>query len=115
MTHGIGILETWALGRAARDEYLRFRRLLSHTAVHVGGTLVYADTTLLEPHTSAVSWAGVLDRRRYLVSGFWYGADLPASYLRSQSPNVTKRRHFRRAGCLRAVESRAGVLAGFRK
>jgi len=85
----IGILETWALGRAARDEYLRFRRLLSHTAVHVGGTLVYADTTLLEPHTSAVSWAGVLDRRRYLVSGFWYGADLPASYLRSQSPNVT--------------------------
>jgi urease accessory protein UreH len=84
----VGILETWALGRAARDEYLRFRRLLSRTTLRVSGSLIYADTTLLEPRTAAVGWAGVLDRRRYLVSGFWYGADLPSTDQRGQTPNL---------------------------
>ncbi len=72
----VGILETWALGRAARGEYLRFRHVRSHTTVHVNDRLIYADATLLEPGTNALPGAGVLDRRRYLVSGFWYGADV---------------------------------------
>jgi urease accessory protein UreH len=84
----VGIVETWALGRAARDEYLRFRRLHSHTTVRVNDTLIYADTTLLEPRISAVAWAGVLDRRRYLLSGFWSGADLSSTDYRGQTPNV---------------------------
>jgi urease accessory protein len=72
----VGILETCALGRIARDEYLRFRRVRSHTTVRIEAALIHADATLLEPRTAAVAGAGVLDRRRYLVTGFWYGADL---------------------------------------
>jgi urease accessory protein UreH len=75
----LGILETWALGRAARDEYLRFRLVRSHTTVRVDGTLIHADATRLEPRTTRLAGAGVLDRRRYLVSGFWYGADLSSA------------------------------------
>jgi urease accessory protein len=72
----LGILETWALGRVARDEYLRFRIVRSRTTVRINEMLVYADATLLEPGTDALAGAGVLDRRRYLVSGFWLGADV---------------------------------------
>jgi urease accessory protein len=82
----LGILETWALGRIARDEYLRFRYVRSRTNVRVGATLIHADATLLEPRIAAVAAAGVLDRRRYLVSGFWYGADLPVGD-RGQTPD----------------------------
>ncbi|NUR54345.1 MAG: hypothetical protein HOQ29_07855 [Acidobacteria bacterium] len=72
----VGLLETWACGRAARDEYLRFRRLRSRTMVHVDGALAYADAVHLDPRDARVDIAGVLDRRRYLVSGFWRGPDL---------------------------------------
>jgi urease accessory protein UreH len=76
----VGILETWALGRIARDEYLRFRQVRSRTTVRVDGALVHGEATLLEPRTSMVAGAGVLDRRRYLVSGFWYGADVSSDH-----------------------------------
>jgi urease accessory protein UreH len=72
----LGILETWALGRTARNEYLRFRHVRSRTTVRVDGTLIYGDAMILEPRTSAVAGAAVLDRRRYVVSGFWSGADV---------------------------------------
>jgi urease accessory protein UreH len=81
----VGLLETWALGRAARDEYLRFRHVRSRTTVRVDGTLIHGDATLLEPRASALAGAGVLDRRRYLVSGFWYGVTV-ASGRRGQTP-----------------------------
>src|SRR5207237_9423691 len=83
----VGILETWALGRAARGEYLRFRYVRSRTTVRVDGALIYADATLLEPRTAAVAGAGVLDGRRYLVSGFWYAADVSAG-CRGQTPDA---------------------------
>jgi urease accessory protein len=73
----IGILETWAFGRAALGEYLRFRRIQSHTTVRLDGALTYADATILDPATTNVAGAAVLDRRRYLACGFWLGADLP--------------------------------------
>jgi urease accessory protein UreH len=85
----VGILETWAFGRAARDEYLRFRHVRSRTTVRVDGALIYADSTLLEPRAAAVAGAGVLDRRRYLVSGFWYGADV-SSDRRGQTPDAPR-------------------------
>ncbi len=72
----VGLLETWAFGRVARDEYLCFRRLHSRTMVHVDGTLAYADALELDPRATRVEIAGVLDRRRYLASGFWRGAAL---------------------------------------
>jgi urease accessory protein len=83
----LGILETWALGRVARDEYLRFRHVRSRTTVRINETLVYADATLLEPRTNALAGAGVLDRRRYLVSGFWLGADVNCD-CRGQTPDA---------------------------
>jgi urease accessory protein len=72
----VGVLETWAFGRIARDEYLRFRHVRSRTTVHVDRTWIYADATVLEPRIASVAAAGVLDRRKYLVSGFWYGGDV---------------------------------------
>jgi len=72
----VALLETWAFGRIARDEYLRFRRLHSRTLVHVDGALAYADALELDPFDTRVEIAGVLDRRRYLVSGFWRGPAL---------------------------------------
>ena len=86
----VGILETWALGRTARDEYLRFRYVRSRTTVYVEGAPVYADVTLFEPRTAAVAGTGVLDRRRYLVSGFWYGAEVSADG-RGQTPDAPLR------------------------
>ncbi len=72
----VGVLETWAFGRIARDEYLRFRHVRSRTTVRVDRTWIYADATVLEPRIASVAAAGVLDRRKYLVSGFWYGGDV---------------------------------------
>src|SRR4051812_22166121 len=45
----VGVMETWALGRAARGEYLDFRSLSNRTTLHVDGRLVYADATELRP------------------------------------------------------------------
>lgn len=71
----VGVLETWALGRTSRDEYLRFRRLSSRTMVHTAGALVYADATELQPARDRLDGAGVLAGARYVVSGVWCGVD----------------------------------------
>jgi urease accessory protein len=73
----VGVLETWALGRTARDEYLRFRALSSQTRLHVDGTLLYADAIELQPREDALAGAGLLAGRRYVASGVWYGIALP--------------------------------------
>ncbi len=73
----VGVVETWALGRTSRDEYLRFQRLSSRTTLHVDGALTYADATELRPDDDSLAGAGVLAKRRYLASGFWHGAALP--------------------------------------
>lgn len=69
----VGVVESWALGRSARDEYLRFRSLSSRTSLTMDGTLVYADALQLEPATDDVANAGVLDGRRYLAAGVFTG------------------------------------------
>ena len=61
--------------------------LAALATVRVDGALIYADATLLEPRTAAVAGAGVLDGRRYLVSGFWYAADVSAG-CRGQTPDA---------------------------
>lgn len=72
-----GVLETWALGRTSRDEYLRFTRVSSRTAVHVDGAPVYADAMELHPGRDRLDGAGILARRRYVASGVWYGLAVP--------------------------------------
>jgi urease accessory protein len=72
----VGVLETWAMGRTARGEYLRFRSLSSRTNLLVDGTLCYADATELQPGEPSLAGAGVLAGRRYVASGVWYGATL---------------------------------------
>ncbi len=73
----VGIVESWAMGRLGRGEYLRFRRLRSETRVNVSGAPVYAAVLDLQPSEVNLSATGILDGRRYLASGFWYGATLP--------------------------------------
>lgn len=72
----VGVLETWALGRTARGEYLDFRSLSNRTTLHVDGTLAYADATELDPGAHELRGAAVLSGRRYLATGFWYGVTL---------------------------------------
>ena len=72
----VGVMETWALGRTARGEYLDFRSLSNRTTLHVDGRLAYADATELNPETHPLAGAGILAGRRYLATGFWYGATL---------------------------------------
>ena len=72
----VGVLEPWALGRTARDEYLQFRSLASRTTLHVDGAIAYADAMQLEPAASDVAGIAILARRRYVASGFWHGAHL---------------------------------------
>ena len=74
-TARIGLVEIWALGRAARDEYLQFRSLVSRTTLCVEGVCVYADALHLEPAADDVANAGVLEGRRYLAAGFFLGVD----------------------------------------
>jgi urease accessory protein len=73
----VGVLETWALGRTSRQEYLRFRSLSSRATLHVAGEFIYADATELRPDSADLSGAGLLAGRRYLAAGFWYGLTLP--------------------------------------
>jgi urease accessory protein len=77
-TSRVGVMETWALGRTARDEYLRFTSLSSRTALHVDGRLAYLDRTDLRPAGDPLEGAGVLAGRRYLAAGVWHGADIAA-------------------------------------
>jgi urease accessory protein len=72
----LGIVESWAMGRRSRGEYLRFRRIRSETRVVVDGEPVYADAIELEPARVDAAAAGILDGRRYLASGFWFGTAL---------------------------------------
>jgi len=71
----IGVVESWALGRRARDEYLQFRSLSSRTTLAIGGRPVYADALQLEPANDDVANAGVLDDRRYLAAGVFSGVE----------------------------------------
>ena len=73
----VGVLETWALGRTARTEYLEFRSLSSRATLEVAGELLYADATELDPGRDRLAGAAVLARQRYLASGFWFGVTLP--------------------------------------
>jgi urease accessory protein len=72
-TARVGALETFAMGRTARDEYLAFRTLASRTTLMVAGAPIYVDATELDPGATALAGIGVLAGRRYLASGFWYG------------------------------------------
>jgi urease accessory protein len=86
----IGVVEGWALGRSARDEYLQFRRLSSRTTFTSGGALMYADALELEPAEQDVANAGILDGRRYLAAGFFSGGDLSTVggfRLQAEGPN----------------------------
>jgi len=72
-TARVGVVESWALGRSARAEYLQFRSLISRTRLSIAGTLVYADALVLEPARHDLAGAGVLDGRRYVAAGFFHG------------------------------------------
>ena len=72
----VGVMETWALGRTARGEYLDFRSLSTRTALHVDGALAYADATVLDPSVDPLRGPAVLAGRRYLATGFWYGVTI---------------------------------------
>jgi len=73
----VGVIESWALGRTARGEYLAFRSLSSRTTLSIEGTLCYADATELRPGNDTLAGVGALAGRRYLASGFWHGATVP--------------------------------------
>ncbi|HET7694682.1 MAG TPA: urease accessory protein UreD [Vicinamibacterales bacterium] len=75
----VAVVESWALGRSARGEYLQFRSLSSRTRFTTGGTLLYADALQLEPAEHDVANAGILDGRRYLAAGFFTGVDAIAA------------------------------------
>ena len=76
-TARVAVIETWAMGRSARDEYLLFRSLSSRTTLHVDEALTYADAMELEPGVTDATNAGVLAGRRYVAAGFWYGPPVP--------------------------------------
>ncbi len=76
-TARVAVIETWAMGRSARDEYLQFRSLSSRTTLHVDEVLTYADAMQLEPGGTDAANVGVLAGRRYVAAGFWYGPPVP--------------------------------------
>src|SRR5262249_6869444 len=73
----VGVLETWALGRTSRDEYLCFRRLSSRTTLDIDGALAYADATELQPAHDRLDGVAILAGRRYLATGMWSGMTVP--------------------------------------
>jgi urease accessory protein UreH len=85
-TARVGVVESWALGRSSRDEYLQFRSLSSRTSLTMSGTLVYADALQLEPAIADVANAGVLDGRRYLAAGVFSAIDADAR-LHAEEPD----------------------------
>lgn len=72
----LGILECWAMGRIARNEYLQFKSLTSRTTISVAGTIRYADAVHFEPGATDLTGGGLLAGRQYLASGAWYGVTL---------------------------------------
>jgi urease accessory protein len=85
-TSRVGFLETWALGRTARGEYLQFTSMSSRTTMSVGGRLTYADTTHLEPGRNDLAGSAILAGHRYLAAGFWQGATLAGGAVQADSP-----------------------------
>lgn len=73
----VGAVECWAMGRAARSEYLAFRQLASRTTISRAGRRTYIDTLRFEPAAGDLAGAGVLAGRRYLASGVWTGLGGP--------------------------------------
>lgn len=69
----LGILECWAAGRQTRGEYLRFRQLSSRTAVTIDGKPAFQDALEIDTRTDLAAGTGVLERHRYVASGFWHG------------------------------------------
>ena len=61
------------MGRVERGEHLRFRRLSSTTRVNVEGQPVYRDALELAPAAARLAGWGLLEGRRYVVSGYWHG------------------------------------------
>jgi urease accessory protein len=88
-TARVAVIETWAMGRAARDEYLQFRSLSSRTTLSVNDALTYADAMHLEPGMSDVANAGVLAGRRHVAAGFWHGVTLAAEAVDPPSASGT--------------------------
>jgi urease accessory protein len=74
----VGILESWAMGRATRNEYLRFRSLSSRTVVSIDGQPVFADALEIQPDAADAAVTGILENHRYVASGFWYGVPAEA-------------------------------------
>lgn len=72
----VGVLETFAMGRVARDEYLQFRAISNRTSMTVDGSAAYLDATELRPGEAPLTGVGVLAGRRYVASGFWHGVTL---------------------------------------
>jgi urease accessory protein len=85
-TSRVGVLETWAMGRAARGEYLQFRSISSRTTMSVGGELRYTDATHLEPAINDLTGGAILAGHRYLATGFWQGATLAAGAIQADCP-----------------------------
>jgi urease accessory protein len=69
----LGILETWAMGRTSRGEYLRFRHLSSRTIVSIDDRPVFADALEIEPALTNAAATGCLENHHYVASGFWHG------------------------------------------
>lgn len=85
-TSRVGVLETWAMGRAARAEYLQFRCMSSRTTMSMDGQVTYTDATHLEPAVNDVAGGAILAGHRYLASGFWQGATIPAGAVQADCP-----------------------------
>jgi urease accessory protein len=74
-----GLLETWAMGRVGRGEYLKFRSLSSRTDVTVDREPAYTDMLSLDTRGIDLAGQGLLENHRYLASGYWYGAEVEPS------------------------------------
>jgi urease accessory protein len=84
----VGILESWAMGRTTRDEYLRFKHLSSRTVVSIAGRPVFADALEIEPARMNAAATGALENHRYVASGFWYGVPEEATLTRPMSRSL---------------------------
>lgn len=71
----LGLMESWAMGRIARNEYMNFQLLDSSTSVHCAGSLLYRDRLFLSDGDCA---AGLMENYRYYSSGYWFGPSLPS-------------------------------------
>ena len=81
----VGILETWAMGRTSRNEYLRFRHVSSRTRVSIDDRPVFADALEIEPARLDAAATGILENHRYVASGFWHGVPPDATFPPAQS------------------------------